>query len=197
MRNFKYLYRWDSNVVCSFLDRAEPGKTAPSWITSFSPAETFFGQPGEKHLLRVPWVLNLEIPVSSFSQIWVRALSWFCLSPADQPSAMLQGFQHSPNSMISTQGPCSPCLMPRHKPTHPLTPGSSHTAAIPLFSHSAQAHFLQGPSLYPDAHSWHSTLHPRLHCWPILAYILDFEWVGGIQQSGGASRQEDRGLTEV
>lgn len=127
-----------------------------------------------------------EIPVSSFSQIRVRALSWFHLSPADQPSAMLQGFQHSPISMISTQGPCFPCLMSCHKPTHTLTPGSSHTAQHP-FSRLAQAHLLQGPSLYPDAQ--HPAPWTTLLAHSCLCFWL---WVGwGIQQSGGASRQED------
>lgn len=136
-----------------------------------------------------------EIPVSSFSQIWVRALSSFHLSPADQPSAMLQGFQHSLNSMISIKGPCFPRLMSCHKPTHThtLTPGSFHTAQHP-FSRSAQAHLLQGPPLYPNAQMWHSALHPGLHCWPILAYVLDFEWVGGYNRVVGQQKGGQGGL---
>lgn len=118
---------------------------------------------------------------------------------------MPQGFQNkASNYLISTQ---DPCFSPVSSQTHtPLVPGSStlsqfpdsaHTLSVNPSLHSAQPHLLQGglhgtPGPISRQHSAHWTTIVG----PFLPTFLTVSGLGRLQQSGGASRQVERGLLE-
>ena len=121
---------------------------------------------------------------------------------------MPQGFQNkASNYLISTQGPCfspvsSPATNPRTLNSRQLNPLAvprlcTHTECKPLFTLSSTSSPAGGLHGTPGPISRQHSAHWTTIVGPFLPTFLTVSGLGGLQQSGGASRQVERGLLEV